>query len=109
MLDLGYGVCRYALLLAEQGFDVETIDSSPAGLAAVLSTRDANYGFGRAIDRPDTFVIDRAERKGHPHCYCDAATLVGLLAGFDLLTLSQQLQERRPESHRWHIIVEHRR
>ena len=24
-----------------------------------------------------------------------AATLVGLLAGFDLLTLSQQLQERR--------------
>jgi len=39
-------------------------------------------------------VIDRVERKDHPHCYCDAATLVGLLAGFDLLTLSQQLQER---------------
>jgi hypothetical protein len=50
----------------------------------VLSTRDANYGIGRAI-APDTFVIDQVERKEHPHCYCDAATLVGLLAGFDLL------------------------
>ena len=71
--------------------------SRPAGLlqATVLSIRDANYGIGRAI-APDTFVIDRVEQKGHPHCYCDAATLVGLLAGFDLLTLSQQLQERRP-------------
>ena len=79
----------------------------PAGLlqATVLSTRDANYGIGRAI-APDTFVIDQVERKGHPHCYCDAATLVGLLAGFDLLTLSQQLQERRPGSHHWHIIAE---
>ena len=34
--------------------------------------------------------------------------LVGLLAGFDLLTLSQQLQERRPGSHHWHIIAERR-
>ena len=81
----------------------------PAGLlqVTVLSTRDANYGIGRAI-APDTFVIDQVERKGHPHCYCDAATLVGLLAGFDLLTLSQQLQERRPGSHHWHIIAERR-
>ena len=173
MLDLGCGVGRHALLLAEHGFDVEAIDGSPAGLAVVcetaaarglsvglhqgladalpfpdvsfdyvlswnvihhgtlgdlgrrlgeiwrvlrpagllqvtvLSTRDANYGIGRAI-APDTFVIDQVERKGHPHCYCDAATLVGLLAGFDLLTLSQQLQERRPGSHHWHIIAERR-
>jgi ubiquinone/menaquinone biosynthesis C-methylase UbiE len=79
----------------------------PAGLlqATVLSTRDANYGIGRAID---TFVIDHVEQKGRPHCYCDAATVVGLLAGFDLLTLSQQLQERRPGSHHWHIIAERR-
>jgi tellurite methyltransferase len=41
----------------------------PAGRqqATVLSTRDANYGIGRAI-APDTFVIDQVERKGHPHC-----------------------------------------
>ncbi|MGA8759520.1 MAG: hypothetical protein WB611_25050, partial [Stellaceae bacterium] len=78
----------------------------PAGLlqVTVLSTRDANYSIGRAI-APNTFVIDQVERKGHPHCYCAAATLVGLLAGFDLLTLSQQLQERRPGLHHWHIIA----
>ena len=74
-------------------------------LQTVLSTRDANYGIGRTI-APDTFVIDQVERKGHLHCYCDATTLVALLAGFDLRTLSQQLQERRPSSHHWHIIAE---
>jgi hypothetical protein len=39
----------------------------PAGLlqATVLSTRDANYGIGRAI-APDTFVIDQVERKRPP-------------------------------------------
>lgn len=81
----------------------------PGGLlqATVLSTRDSNYGVGRAV-APDTFVIDRVERKGHPHCYCDAATLVGLLQGFEILTVSQQLQERRPGSHHWHIIAERR-
>jgi ubiquinone/menaquinone biosynthesis C-methylase UbiE len=36
----------------------------PAGLlqATVLSTRDANYGIGRAI-APDTFVIDQVSEK----------------------------------------------
>src|SRR5437764_14578367 len=34
-LDLGCGVGRHALLLAEQGFEVEAIDGSPAGLAVV--------------------------------------------------------------------------
>jgi hypothetical protein len=32
----------------------------------------------------------------------------GLLTGFDLLTLSQQLQERRPGSHHWQIIAKRR-
>jgi hypothetical protein len=79
----------------------------PGGLmqVTVLSTRDANYGIGRAI-APDTFIRDRNEEKGHPHCYCDAATLVGLLQGFELLTLSQQIEERRPGSHHWHIVAE---
>ncbi|HEY8871659.1 MAG TPA: class I SAM-dependent methyltransferase [Stellaceae bacterium] len=172
-LDLGCGVGRHALLLAEHGLSVEALDGSPAGLAVlretaaarglklglhegladalqfpdasfdyvlswnvihhgtlgdlgrrfgeiwrvlkpggllqatVLSTRDANYGIGRAI-APGTFVRDRNEEKGHPHCYCDAPTLLGLLAGFELLTLSRQLQERRPGSHHWHIIAERR-
>ena len=172
-LDLGCGIGRHALLLAEHGLSVEALDGSPAGLAVlretaaarglklglhegladalqfpdasfdyvlswnvihhgtlgdlgrrfgeiwrvlkpggllqatVLSTRDANYGIGRAI-APGTFVRDRNEEKGHPHCYCDAPTLFGLLAGFELLTLSRQLQERRPGSHHWHIVAERR-
>jgi tellurite methyltransferase len=35
VLDLGCGVERHALLLAEHGFDVEAIDGSLAGLAVV--------------------------------------------------------------------------
>ena len=73
------------------------LQSSGLLQVTVLSTRDASYGIGRKI-APDTFVIDEVEGKGRPHCYCDAAIFVGLLAGFDLLALSQQLQERRPSS-----------
>ena len=152
-LDLGCGVGRHALLLAEHGLEVEVLDGSPAGLAVlretaaargltvglhegnadalpfsdesfdyvlswnvihhgtlgdvgrrlgeiwrvlkpgglfhgtVLPTRDSNYRLGRVI-APDTFVIDRVEAEGHPHFYCDPATLLGLLAGFELMTLS---------------------
>jgi tellurite methyltransferase len=170
-LDLGCGVGRHALLLAEHGLAVEAIDGSAAGLAVVremahargvslgvhqgtadalpfddgsfdfvlswnvihhgtlgdvgrrlaeiwrvlkpaalyqgtmLPTRNINYGRGRTV-APDTFVIDGSER-GHPHFYCDAATLVALLAGFELLSLKQQ-QQRKPGSWHWHIIAERR-
>jgi len=169
-LDLGCGVGRHALLLAEHGFAVEAIDGSAKGLAVVretarargislgvrqgtadalpfddgsfdfvlswnvihhgtlgdvgrrlaeiwrvlkptaifqgtmLPTRNINYGSGRAV-APDTFVRDRVEERGHPHFYCDAATLVALFAGFELLSLKQQLQ-RKPGSWHWHIIAE---
>ena len=43
VLDLGCGVGRHALLLAEHGFDVEAIDGSPAGLA-VMRERAAARG-----------------------------------------------------------------
>jgi tellurite methyltransferase len=172
-LDLGCGVGRHALLLAEHGLSVEAIDGSAAGLAVVretaqargvllgmrqatadalpfddgsfdfvlswnvihhgtlgdvgrrlaevwrvlkpgglyqgtmLPTRNIDYGIGRAV-APDTFVVDGAERRGHPHFYCDATTLVALFAGFELLSLKQQ-QHRSPGSWHWHIIAERRR
>src|SRR5437588_6466058 len=172
VLDLGCGVGRHALLLAEHGFAVEAIDGSPAGLAVLrqsaaargltlglrqgaadalpfpdasfdfvlswnviyhgtlgdvghrlgeiwrvlkpgglfqgtmLSTRNSGYGIGRTI-APDTFVVDGVEEKGHPPFYCDAAGLLALLAGFELLTLSQH-QQRKPESWHWLIIAERR-
>jgi tellurite methyltransferase len=40
-LDLGCGVGRHALLLAEEGFQVEAIDGSPAGLSVVREAATA--------------------------------------------------------------------
>jgi tellurite methyltransferase len=170
-LDLGCGVGRHALFLAEQGLMVEAIDGSAAGLkvtretaqargvslglrqatadalpfddasfdfvlswnvihhgtmgdvgcrlaevwrvlksgalyqGTMLPTSNINYGRGRSV-APDTFVVDDSER-GHPHFYCDAATLVALFAGFELLSLKQQ-QHRKPGSWHWHIVAERR-
>jgi tellurite methyltransferase len=171
-LDLGCGVGRHALLLAAEGFAVEAIDGSPAGVevaqaaagargvtfgvrqgaidplpfadgafdyvlswnviyhgtlgdagrrlaeiwrvlkpgglyqGTMLSTRNANYGEGRAI-APDTFVIDGVEEKDHAHCYCDAAHLVALFAGFELLALRQD-EQGNPGAWHWHIVAERR-
>ena len=170
VLDLGCGVGRHALLLAEHGFEVEAIDGSPAGLTVVretaaargvsvnlrqasadalpfadasfdfvlswnviyhgtmgdvghrvgeiwrilkpgavfqgtmLPTRNSNYGVGRLI-APGTFVVDGQEEKGHPHFYCDAAGVLALFTGFEILTLTQH-QQRKPNSWHWHIIAE---
>ena len=71
----------------------------------MLPTRNVNYGKGRAV-APGTFVVRGSER-GHPHFYCDAATLVALFAGFEVLSLKQQ-QQRKPGSWHWHIIAERR-
>jgi SAM-dependent methyltransferase len=181
-LDLGCGVGRHALFLAEHGLAVEAIDGSAAGLkvahetaqargvplglqqatadalpfedgsfdfvlswnvihhgtlgdvgrrlaeiwrvmkpgalyqGTMLPTRNINYGQGRTVAPDtfvrdtfvrDTFVRDGAEERGHPHFYCDAATLVALYAGSELLSLKQQLQ-RKPGSWHWHIIAERR-
>jgi len=172
VLDLGCGVGRHSLLLAEQGFAVEAFDGSPTGLAVLrqqaaarglelnlnegsadrlpfedgtfdfvlswnviyhgsmgdvgnrlaevwralkpgalfqgtmLTTRNSNCGKGRQI-APGTFVIDGQEEKGHPHFYCDAAGLVALFHGFEILTLSQH-QQRKPESWHWHVVAERR-
>jgi tellurite methyltransferase len=171
-LDLGCGVGRHALLLAEHRFAVEAIDGSPAGLAVVretaarrgltlglregsadvlpfadhsfdfvlswnviyhgtmgdvahrlgeiwrvlkpggrfqgtmLPTHNSNYGVGREI-APGTFVVDGQEEKGHPHFYCDAAAILALFTGFDLVTLGQH-QQRQPGSWHWHIIADRR-
>jgi tellurite methyltransferase len=171
-LDLGCGVGRHALFLAEHGLAVEAIDGSAAGLkvaheiaearglslglqqatadalpfddgtfdfvlswnviyhgtlgdvgrrlaeiwrvlkpgglyqGTMLPISNINYGRGRTV-APDTFVVDGGDERGHPHCYCDAATLVALFADFELLSVKQQLQ-RKPGSWHWHIIAERR-
>jgi len=78
----------------------------PGGLyqGTMLPTRNSNYGVGRRI-APDTFVIDGAEERNHPHFYCDAALLVSLFAGFELLRLTQT-QQKKPGSWHWNIVAE---
>ena len=79
----------------------------PGGLyqGTMLPTRNSKYGLGRLV-APGTFVIDGPdEERGHPHFYCDAATLVTLFSGFELLHLSQELQ-RKPGSWHWNIVAE---
>ncbi len=46
-----------------------------------------------------------SDPKAHPHYYCDFAGLAALLAGFDLLSLTQE-EQRRPGSWHWHILAE---
>ncbi len=171
VLDLGCGVGRHALLLAERGFLVEAIDGSAAGVdfarreaqtrglslslrqgsadalpypdqtfdfvlswnviyhgtlgdvghrlaeiwrvlkpgalyqGTMLSPRNSNYARGRRV-APDTFVAEAKER-APPHFYCDAAGVIALFAGFELLSLIQQ-EQRRPQSWHWPIIAERR-
>jgi len=170
-LDLGCGVGRHALLLADAGFEVEAFDGSETGLAVLretaagrgltidvkhgnadrlpypdasfdfvlswnviyhgtlgdagariaeiwrvlkpgglyqgtmLPTRHTDYGRGRLV-APGTYVADGPdEERNHPHFYCDAATLVALFSGFDLLSLTQEVQNR-PGSWHWHLVAE---
>jgi len=169
-LDLGCGVGRHALFLAEAGFEVEAFDGSETGLSelraaaaardlaiglkhgnadalpypdasfdyvlswnviyhgtmgdvggriaeiwrvlkpgglyqgTMLPTRHTDYGRGRLI-APGTFVIDGAEERNHPHFYCDAAMLVALFSGFELLSLSQT-EQKKPGSWHWNIVAE---
>jgi tellurite methyltransferase len=170
-LDLGCGVGRHAMLLAESGFRVEAFDGADSGLdvlrqtavsrgltvsvkhgnadalpypdasfdfvlswnviyhgtmgdvggriaeiwrvlkpgglyqGTMLPTRHVDYGRGRFV-APGTLVTDGPdEERNHPHFYCDAATLVTLFSGFELLSLSQEVQNR-PGSWHWHLVAE---
>lgn len=74
----------------------------------MLSKRNAKYGKGDEV-APNTFVelaIDPEDSdKVHPHFYCNAAELVELFDGFELLSLVDQ-EHARPGSWHWHMLAE---
>lgn len=173
VLDLGCGVGRHALYLAELGFRVSACDASSQGIAVtsqeakqrglsidlaegrmtdlpyrnaqfayvlacnviyhgdpnvvrraiaeihrvlrpggvyqgtMLSKRNESYNQGRRI-APNTFVSDEGGidgDKNHPHFYCDAAEIVDLFKGFDIISLVDR-EQRGPRSQHWHIVAE---
>lgn len=78
----------------------------PGGLyvGTMLSKRNARYGQGREVSR-DTFVIDGGEEdKAHPHFYCDAATLVAMHQGLEVIELRDH--EQIPGAYHWQFVME---
>lgn len=70
----------------------------------LLSKRRSDYGLGEEI-APNTFVRPDAEGdKSHPHYFCNAAELVSLLKGFELLSLEDVGDDG---SWHWHFVAEH--
>lgn len=84
----------------------------PGGIyqSTMLSKRNDGYGKGREIS-PNTFVCEpdpasvHDSDKVHPHFYCNAAELVTLLEGFELLALKDE-EQRRPGHWHWHLTAE---
>lgn len=82
---------------------------TPGGLfqGTMLSKRNGHYGKGTEV-APDTFVDDSGvDDKDHPHFYCNAAELVVLFEGFELLSLNDRAQIG-PDHWHWHMLAEHR-
>ena len=78
----------------------------PGGLLHVtlLSKRRADFGRGQEI-APDTFVQpDGAGDKAHPHFFCDAAGVVALLLGFEVLELRDEDPDGVGEWH-WNAVA----
>ena len=81
----------------------------PGGLfqGTMLSKRNGHYGWGREV-APSTFVEEGAvDDKNHPHFYCNAAELVALFDGFELMSLFDRAH-KRPDHWHWHLLAEHR-
>ena len=75
VLDLGCGVGRHALLLAEHGFDVEAIDGSPAGLAVVReAARGTRLAGERAPGPRRRLAVSRRWLRLRPVVECDPIT-----------------------------------
>jgi len=76
--------------------------------ATMLSKRNDGFGLGTEISK-NTFVREAGEGddsdKIHPHFYCNAAELIALLAGFELVSLRDVAQKRPGQMH-WQFVAE---
>lgn len=73
----------------------------------MLSKRNARFGEGDQV-APDTFVRPDGEGdKQHPHFYCDAAGLLGLFEGFEILSM-EDVEPKGPGTWHWYVTAEAR-
>lgn len=71
----------------------------------MLSKRHRLYGIGQEIS-PNAFVIpDAQDDKIHPHYYCNAAELIGLIAPLDVVTLFDK-EQNKPGNWHWHVTAQ---
>jgi tellurite methyltransferase len=93
-------------VLAQRAADEFARVLEPRGLyvGTLLSKRNAGYGRGREVSQ-DTFVVDdAADDKVRPHLYVDAATVLRLHSGFELLVLRND--EQSPGANHWQFLFE---
>ncbi|MFF9025190.1 class I SAM-dependent methyltransferase [Streptomyces eurythermus] len=78
----------------------------PGGIyqSTMLSKRNTEYGKGIEVSRNTFRQPDASDDKVHPHLYTDAADLVRLHEGFQLLSATDA--EHAPGSWHWHCLFE---
>ena len=75
----------------------------------MLSKRNDGFGVGTEV-APNTFVretdeAEDADDKSHPHFYCNAAELIELLTGFEMLSL-RDVEQKKPGAWHWQFVAE---
>ena len=70
----------------------------------MLSKRNSFYGYGTELSA-NTYVLEGARDRERPHFYCNAAELVALLSGFELLRL-EDVALGKPGAYHWLLLAE---
>jgi 2-polyprenyl-3-methyl-5-hydroxy-6-metoxy-1,4-benzoquinol methylase len=72
--------------------------------ASMLSRRNDDLLTGIPLSY-NTYTVPGKSDKDHPHFYCNAAELVQLLAGYEIVKL-EDVEHIRPGSYHWQLIAE---
>ena len=70
----------------------------------MLSKRHRLFGAGEEISSNAFVIADAKDDKIHPHYYCDAAELIGLIAPLQVVTLFDK-EQNKPGNWHWHVLA----
>ena len=71
----------------------------------MLSKRHKLYGIGEEISHNAFVIADATDDKIHPHYYCNAEELIGLLAPLEVVDLSDR-EQTKPGNWHWHVTAQ---